>query len=67
MLQAIEKAIIEGSGEGQPLGITKYTNLPEDQIVEFTSDNIGTVTQWATVEAAIPEEVEDSVIYVMSK
>lgn len=67
MLQAIEKAIIEGTGEGQPLGITKYTNLPEDQIVKFTPETIGTVAQWAEAEAAIPEAHEDGVIYVMSK
>ncbi|MTN45501.1 phage major capsid protein [Turicibacter sanguinis] len=67
MLRAIEASIVEGTGSGQPLGFTKFSNLPEDQIVTFTADTIGTVAQWAEAEAAIPEAHEDSVIYVMSK
>lgn len=67
MLRAIEESIVVGSGSGQPLGFTKLTNLPEEQIIKFTPETIGTVTQWAEAEAAIPEAHEDSVIYVMSK
>ena len=67
MLRAIEESIVEGTGSGQPLGFTKLANLPADQVVKFTADNIGTVSQWAEVEATIPEAHEDSVIYVMSK
>ncbi|MCI1958183.1 MAG: phage major capsid protein [Clostridia bacterium] len=64
--RAIETAIISGTGSGQPLGITKYS-LPNKNIIEMTADEIGTVTAWAGVEAAIPEAYEDSVIYMMSK
>lgn len=66
MIQAIEAAIISGTGSGQPLGITKYT-LPESQVITMSSDNIGTVAKWSEVEAAIPEAYEEGVIYVMSK
>ena len=66
MLRSIEESIVEGSGSGKPLGFTKLT-LPEDQVVEFTEDTIGTVKQWAEAEAAIPEAHEDAVIYLMSK
>lgn len=66
MLRSIEESIVEGSGSGKPLGFTKLT-LPEDQVIEFTEDTIGTVKQWAEAEAAIPEAHEDAVIYLMSK
>lgn len=66
MIKAIETSIISGTGSGQPLGITKYA-LPEEQKITFTSANIGTVKQWAKVEAAIPEAYEDGVVYLMSK
>lgn len=66
MIKAIETAIISGTGSGQPLGITKYA-LPATQKITFTDANIGTVKQWAKVEAAIPEAYEDGTIYLMSK
>ncbi|MBA4687250.1 MAG: phage major capsid protein [Candidatus Galacturonibacter soehngenii] len=66
MIRAIETSIISGNGSGQPLGITKYA-LPVDQKITFTSATIGTVKQWAKVEAAIPEAYEDGVVYLMNK
>lgn len=67
MIKAIETAIVKGSGSGQPLGFINIEGLPKEQIIEFNSTNIGTVSKWAEVEAAIDEEVEDDVIYTMSK
>lgn len=66
MLRAIEKAIVEGTGAGQPLGFTKY-ELPEEQVISMTEKTISTVKAWAAVEAAIPEEYENDGILVMSK
>ncbi len=66
MTKALETAIVEGSGNGQPLGFTKYT-LPENQVITMTETDIGTVQKWAEVESEIPESYEDSVIYVMAK
>ncbi len=67
MTRAIEAAIISGTGSGQPLGITKYTDLPAEQIVEMNDETVGTVAAWADVEAKIPEAYEDRAIYLMSK
>lgn len=66
MTRAIEDAIVNGSGVGQPLGFTKY-NLPADQIITMTEASIGTVKGWASVEAVIPEEEENNLVYLMSK
>lgn len=66
MIRAIETAVVVGSGNGQPLGFTKYT-LPNEQIIEFSATDIGTVKGWARAEAAIPEAYEDTEIYMMNK
>lgn len=66
MIRALEKAIVAGTGAGQPKGITKY-DLPAEQVIEFTADQIGTVKGWARAEAAIPEAYEDGEIYMMNK
>ena len=66
MIRAIETSVVVGTGVGQPLGFTKH-NLPENQIIKMTSDTIGTVSKWSEVEAAIPEEEEDTLIYIMNK
>lgn len=66
MIKAIEDAIVVGTGSGQPKGFTKY-DLPVEQQITMTADEIGTVQAWAEVEGAIPEAYEDGSIYVMSK
>lgn len=66
MIKAIETSIVSGTGVGQPKGITTY-DLPTNQIIKMDENSIGTVKQWASVEAAIPESDEDSVIYMMNK
>ncbi|NWK11325.1 phage major capsid protein [Clostridium cadaveris] len=66
MIKAIETAIINGTGSGQPKGLTKYT-LPEEQVIKFDDKTIGTVKGWARAEAAIPEAYEDNEIYIMNK
>ncbi|WP_034438556.1 phage major capsid protein [Clostridium ihumii] len=66
MIRAIETAIVSGDGSGKPLGFTKV-EVPKEQQIDMTVEDIGTVAKWAEVEASIPEVSEDSVIYVMSK
>lgn len=67
MIRAIESAVISGTGSGQPKGLTTY-NLPANQIIKMNVNTIGTVKQWAEVEAAIPESAEDeNLIYMMNK
>lgn len=66
MIKAIETAVINGTGSGQPKGLTKYS-LPTTQIIEFSDKEIGTVKGWARAEAAIPEAYEDNEIYLMNK
>ena len=68
MIRAIEKAIVSGSGSGQPLGITKITDLPEENIVTFNATEVGTVKGWAKPEAAVSEAYDnDNLVYLMNK
>ncbi len=66
IVRALEKSVINGTGNGQPKGILTY-DVPEAQIVEFTADTIGTVKGWAECESAVPEAYENGEIYIMSK
>lgn len=66
IIRALEKSIFNGTGNGQPKGILTY-DVPEEQVVEFTTDTIGTVKGWAACEAAVPEAYETGEIYIMSK
>lgn len=66
MIRAIESAIVNGTGSGQPLGITGY-ELPDKQKIAFNDKNIGTVKGWARAEAAIPEAYEEGEVYLMNK
>lgn len=66
MIRAIETAVINGTGSGQPKGILNI-ELPTKQKISFTQEQIKTVTGWANAEAAVPEAYEDSVVYLMNK
>src|SRR5690606_29755754 len=46
MIVALEEAIINGSGTGQPLGITKDSNIPTSQIVEVDATELGKYETW---------------------
>lgn len=68
MIRAIEKAIVSGSGSGQPLGLTKIEDLPAKNIVKFSDSEVGTVKGWAKPEAAVDEAYDnDSLVYLMNK
>lgn len=66
MVRALETAIINGSGTGQPLGITKET-IPESRQIGLSSTNIGTIAGWSQVEAAMPLAYEAKGVYLMAK
>lgn len=66
MLRALDKAVISGTGSGQPLGVTKY-DIPEKQVITFTEKEVDSVKGWSRAEAALPEEYEEGEIYLMNK
>ena len=49
MVRALEQAIVNGSGSGQPLGILKETRLTADNKATFAEADIATWKGWATI------------------
>lgn len=55
MIKALEKAIISGTGSGQPLGITQDTRVPAENIITLSSTDFGKWEAWKKkVFAKIP-------------
>lgn len=46
MVEALDKAIISGDGNSKPLGITKDTRVPSDNIVTLSPSEIGSWAAW---------------------
>lgn len=65
MVKAIEEAVINGTGSGQPKGILAET-APTGQALTVTAGAISYATL-IEMEAAIPEEYESSAKWCMSK
>lgn len=66
MVKALETAIVKGTGTGQPKGFTVET-LGADQVVTLKPSEVGTVSGWAKVEAAMPLAYENGSYYIMHK
>src|SRR5690606_27776100 len=54
MVKALDKAIISGTGTGQPLGIINHTNIPSKQIVTVTPEDFGEYATWPELFAKMP-------------
>ncbi|WP_369379281.1 phage major capsid protein [Lysinibacillus fusiformis] len=66
MIIALEEAIINGSGTGQPLGITKDTNIPAERIVDVTSAEFGKYNTWTDLYAKIPRSYRNGAVLIMA-
>ena len=49
MVRALEQAIVNGTGTGQPLGILKDPRVTADHKVTFAEEDIAKWTGWATI------------------
>lgn len=68
MIVAIEKAIIAGTGEGQPTGILTQ-DVPSGQTITLkdTTNHIPTYAELVAAEAALPVEYENTAKWFMTK
>lgn len=66
MVKALEQAIINGTGSGQPKGILKET-VPDGQNVDIAKTGKMTYKTLCDMEAALPQEYEDGAVYLMTK
>ncbi|WP_409370313.1 phage major capsid protein [Lysinibacillus sp. 38-6] len=66
MIIAIEAAIINGSGTGQPLGITKDKSVPKQQIIDVTPQAFGEYSTWAQLYGKIPRRYRNGAVLIMA-
>lgn len=66
MIVALEEGIISGTGVGQPLGITKDTNIPADQIIEVAVEDIEKYDTWTTLLAKVPRKYRNRAVVIMA-
>lgn len=66
MVSALDEAIISGSGEGEPLGIVKHTNIPAGQIVEVTAADFAKYKTWASLMGRIPRRYRSGTVLIMN-
>jgi HK97 family phage major capsid protein len=66
MVVAIEEAIINGTGTGQPLGITKDTRIEDKQKVDITTASICKYQTWTTVFGKVPRKYRNGIVLIMN-
>lgn len=65
MVKALDKAIISGTGTGQPLGIVNH-NVPSARIVSLAPSEFGKYTTWPAVFAKVPRSYRSGVVLILN-
>lgn len=66
MVNAIEGAIINGTGSGQPLGITVDAKIPAAQIIELAEADISKYKTWTTILGKMPRKYRKGMVIIMN-
>ena len=66
MVKALDKAIISGTGTGQPLGIINHTNIPSKQIVTVTPEDFGEYATWPELFAKMPRSYRSGMVLILN-
>ncbi len=66
MVKALEKAIISGTGTGEPLGIINDLGIPAAQIVEVAAADFSKYKTWATLMGKVPRAYRNGVVLIMN-
>lgn len=66
MVKALEKAIISGTGTGEPLGIINDLGIPAAQIVEVAAADFSKYKTWATLIGKVPRAYRNGVVLIMN-
>lgn len=66
MIKALEAAIINGTGVGEPLGITKDTTIPAAQIVEVALADISKYKTWTNLMGKMPRAYRSGMTLIMN-
>ena len=63
MIVALEQAILNGTGNKQPLGITKHQNV---KVVELTEEEIRTYRGWIKAKKAVPASYKKRISFILN-
>lgn len=63
MVVALEQSILNGTGEGQPLGITKHTEVKS---VELTEEELKTYKGWIKAKKAVPASYKKRISFILN-
>lgn len=66
MVEALDEAIISGSGDGQPLGIIKDTSIPAAQIIEVAADEFSKYKTWTKIFGKVPRRYRAGSVLIMN-
>ena len=66
MIVALEEAIINGTGAGQPLGIAVDPSIPVAQKVEIAAADFGTFETWTTLFGKVPRKYRNSSVLIIA-
>lgn len=66
MVEALDEAIISGSGDGQPLGIIKDTSIPAAQVIEVTADEFSKYKTWTKIFSKVPRRYRAGSVLIMN-
>lgn len=66
MVEALDEAIISGSGDGQPLGIVKDASIPAAQIIEVTADEFSKYKTWTKIFGKVPRRYRAGSVLIMN-
>jgi len=68
MVEALDEAIISGSGsgDGQPLGIINDTSIPATQIIEVTADEFSKYKTWTKIFGKVPRRYRAGSVLIMN-
>ena len=66
MIKALEAAIINGTGVGEPLGITKDTTIPVAQVVEVALADISKYKTWTNLMGKMPRAYRSGMTLIMN-
>ncbi|MGJ9381801.1 phage major capsid protein [Salipaludibacillus sp. CF4.18] len=66
MIVAIEEGIINGSGTGQPLGITKDTAIPATQIIEVAVADVNKYEKWTEIFGKLPRSYRNGAVLILA-
>lgn len=63
MIVALEQSILNGTGEGQPLGITKHEGV---KTVELTEEEIKTYRGWIKAKKEVPASYKKRIVFILN-